>query len=130
MWRWLASLVLVFATWNPSGHSWLHWVLGSLSASQLGAIHFLTGAVLVAGWAIFMVATRRSLGNMGMIIVLLLVGCFLWFLSEIGLLRAQSATAVIWLAQFALATLLAVGLSWSLIWRRLSGQLEVDDSDG
>jgi hypothetical protein len=48
-------------------------------------------------------------------------------LVDLGALHPESVTTIAWPALFALATLLAVGLSRSLIWRRLSGQLEVDE---
>jgi len=57
------------------------------------------------------------------------IGTLIWFLSDIGLVHAGSASAIAWLALIALGTLLAVGLSWSHVWRRLSGQLEVDSND-
>jgi hypothetical protein len=47
---------------------------------------------------------------------------------ELGWVHADSTSAIVWLSLIALATLLAIGMSWSHIWRRLSGQLEVDDN--
>lgn len=129
LWRWLGALVLVLATWNPSGYSYVGWVRHAMGADGLSAAHFLVGAVLVAGWVVFGVATRNSLGSLGIIVGALVIGTLIWFLSDIGLVQAGSASAIAWLALIALATLLAVGLSWSHIWRRLSGQLEVDSND-
>ena len=125
--RWLASLALVLLSYNPSGRSYAHWVAGAFSESSLGPLHLFVGAVLVAGWVIFLVATNRSLGGLGTVVVALVIGTLVWLLVDLGLLQAGSATAIVWLAEIALATLLAVGLSWSHIWRRLSGQLEVDE---
>jgi hypothetical protein len=127
--RWAASLVLVMITYNPSGYSYVHWAWSAVGEEGLGAIHLFTGALLVAGWAVFMVATSRSLGTVGAILGALVIGSAVWLLADIGLVRADSTSAVLWLALFSLATLLALGLSWSHVWRRLSGQLEVDDDD-
>jgi hypothetical protein len=55
-----------------------------------------------------------------------LLGTGIWLLVDVGVLHPDSTGAITWLALFALATLLAIGMSWSHIWRRLSGQLEVD----
>jgi hypothetical protein len=41
-------------------------------------------------------------------------------------LRADSVTSVSWIILVSIAFLLAVGVSWSHLWRRLTGQLEVD----
>lgn len=128
VWRLVAALVLVMATYNPAGHSYVHWVRGAISDGGMLAAHFFVGVLLLVGWAIFLVATRRSLGTLGTFLGAALIGTGVWLLSQIGLVNADSARAITWLALISLALLLAIGLSWSHIWRRLSGQLEVDDS--
>jgi len=127
LWRWAASLALVLLSYNPAGFSYVHWVRGELGGDGLGAVHFLTGAVLLAGWAVLLVATQRSLGAVGAVLGAAVIGGAIWLLVDLGLVSTESTTAIVWLALIALATLLAVGLSWSHIWRRMSGQLEVDD---
>jgi hypothetical protein len=127
LWRWAAALVLVFASYNPSGRSYFHWAKAALGGAGPEPVHYFVGVVLVAGWTIFIIATERSLGALGSIIGAALIGTGIWLLVDIGLLRAESMSTITWLALFALATLLAIGLSWSHIWRRLSGQLEVDE---
>lgn len=127
LWRWAASLVLVFASYNPSGWSWFHWAKNAYDGVGLGPLHYFTAIILVAGWTMFIVATQRSLGMLGTVIGTALIGTGIWLLVDVGILKAGSMQAVTWLALFALATLLAIGLSWSHIWRRVSGQLEVDD---
>jgi len=127
LWRWGLSLVLVFATFNPSGWSWLHWARTAFDGDGLGPVHYFTGVILLAGWALFIIATQRSLGKLGTIIGAAVIGTGIWLLVAVGVLSAGSVNAITWLALFALATLLAVGLSWSHVWRRMSGQLEVDD---
>jgi len=129
VWRLLASTVLVIATYNPSGASYVHWVASAFSSQGLGAVHVFFGVLLLTGWTIFGVATRNSLGTLGTILGAALIGTAVWLLSRLGLVHADSMSAMTWLALISLAMLLAVGLSWSHIWRRLSGQLEVDDND-
>jgi hypothetical protein len=113
LWRWAAALVLVFATYNPTGTSYFHWVKAAFGGEGLDALHYF-------------VATERSLGALGSIIGAALLGTGIWLLVDVGVLHPDSTGAITWLALFALATLLAIGMSWSHIWRRLSGQLEVD----
>jgi ABC-type Mn2+/Zn2+ transport system permease subunit len=81
----------------------------------------------LVGWTVG-VATRNSLGTLGTLLSAALIGTGIWLLTRIGVVHADSASAITWLALVALAILLAIGLSWSHIWRRLSGQLEVDDN--
>lgn len=128
LWRWAAALALVFATYNPSEKSYYHWVKSALGDNGLEPLHYFLGVILVAGWTIFIIATERSLGALGSIISAALLGTGIWLLVDIGVLHAESMNTVAWLALFALGTLLAIGLSWSHVWRRLSGQLEVDDN--
>lgn len=130
IWRLLASVVLVFATYNPSGVSYVHWLASAFSSQGLGAVHVFFGVLLLTGWTIFGVATRNSLGTLGSILGAALIGTGVWLLSRLGLVHADSLSAMTWLALISLAILLAIGLSWSHIWRRLSGQLEVDDNNG
>ena len=129
LWRLLAAFVLVFVTFNPSGYSYLHWVKIDFSDKGLSAAHFFVGVILLVGWAIFVIASRRSLGTLGTILGVALIGTGIWLLVDLGLIHVGSTTAITWLALITLAILLAIGLSWSHIWRRLSGQLEVDEID-
>ncbi len=129
VWRLLASLILVISTYNPGGYSFYHWLDNALAGAGLQAQHVFVGVILLTGWVIFGVATRRSLGSLGLVLGAALIGSGFWLLVQLGLIRADSANAMTWLGLIALAILLAIGLSWSHVWRRLSGQLEVDDSD-
>jgi len=129
LWRMVAALVLVLLTFNPSGYSYIHWVKHAFSGEGLQAVHFFTGIILLVGWSIFVIATRRSLGTFGTALSATLIGTGIWLLTDIGIIQVGSATTVTWLVLIALAILLAAGLSWSHIWRRLSGQLEVDEVD-
>lgn len=126
LWRWVAGLALVFATYNPSQKSYFHWVKNALGAEGLEPLHYFLGVILLAGWTIFIIATERSLGALGSIIGAAFLGTGIWLLVDIGVLHAESVNTIAWLALAALGTLLAIGLSWSHLWRRLSGQLEVD----
>ena len=126
LWRWAAALALVFATYNPSGKSYIHWVKASFSGEGLEALHYFVGVILIAVWATFIIATERSLGTLGSIIGAALLGTGIWLLIDMGVLHPDSTSSIAWLVLFGLATLLAIGMSWSHIWRRLSGQLEVD----
>jgi len=129
VWRFLAALLLVMATYNPSRHSYLAWVTAATPENPHGPEHFVAGVVLLIGWAILVVATQRSLGTVGLILGGGFLGSMVWLLSDIGWLDISTVTAATWVAIFCVAALLAVGLSWSHVWRRLTGQFEVDDGN-
>jgi hypothetical protein len=129
LWRFVAALVLVLLTYNPSGESASHWVSAALGASQFGPLHLLLVAVLLAGWAVFWIATWRALGFLGVMLATLVLGAITWLLADIGLVKTDSASAVTWIALVCLAALLAIGVSWSHLWRRITGQFNVEDVD-
>ena len=129
LWRFVAALALVLTTFNPSGHSAYHWVTAAIGISDFGPLHLLLVGVLLAGWAIFWVSTWRSLGPFGFTLAGVILGAIIWFLFDIGLLESHSVSAITWIALIALAAVLAVGVAWSHLWRRMTGQFNVEDVD-
>ncbi|HEY7776763.1 MAG TPA: DUF6524 family protein, partial [Kineobactrum sp.] len=55
-----------------------------------------------------------------------LFGSIIWLFVDIGWLTLDASGTISWLALLLLSILLAVGISWSHIRRRLTGQLDVD----
>lgn len=125
--RILGPLIVVLATYNPSGYSFYTWFTDALAAGGLGGIHFLALAVLVICWSILLVATWNSLEPYGVILICALLGAIVWVLIDWGLLQADSGNAIAWIVLVCGAIVLAVGLSWAHIWRRLTGQYSVED---
>lgn len=130
LWRFVAALVLVLLTYNPSGQSAWHWISSAVSESAFGPLHLLLVGVLLAGWAVFWIATWRALGTLGVVLAAIILGAIIWLLFDIGLLESHSVSAITWIVLVALAAVLAVGVSWSHIWRRVTGQFNVEDVDG
>ncbi|MCC6772153.1 MAG: hypothetical protein IT360_13255 [Gemmatimonadaceae bacterium] len=126
--RIVAAGVLVFATFNPEGQSYYHWAIAPLlrDAGSFGATKFLAGAVLVAGWVVYLQATRRSIGWMGALLVATITGGVIWLLIERGMVTASSGRGMAHVALIALSVVLGVGMSWSHFSRRLSGQADTD----
>jgi Family of unknown function (DUF6524) len=129
LWRFLAALVLVLVTFNPSGHSAWHWTVSAIGSSSFGPLNLLLLALLLIGWVIFWVATWRALGTLGVVLAGLLLGALIWLLFDIGLLKSHSLSAITWIALVCLAFVLALGVSWSHVWRRFTGQINVEDVD-
>jgi hypothetical protein len=119
------ALVLVFATYNPSAYSYYDWVAGSLP--DYSALLIFAGVVLLIGWTILLRATLRSLGPFGLLLAIAFFGVLLWLVVDVGLLPADSTQAITYLVLIALSGVLATGVSWSHVRRRISGQADVDD---
>ena len=129
LWRLVAALVLVLLTYNPSGHSAYHWITSAISNSDFGPLHLLLVAFLLIGWVIYWIATWRALGTLGVALAALVLGAIIWLLFDIGLLESRSVSAVSWISLICLALVLAIGVSWSHVWRKLTGQINVEDVD-
>lgn len=125
--RWLFAFVLLTATYNPTEYNYARWV--NDHGSQNLSIAVLAGLVLLVGYIIYLRATLRSIGALGMTLVLGLVAAILWVMQDFGLISLQDPTVNTWIALVALATVLGIGLSWSHVRRRLSGQADMDDVD-
>ena len=127
LWRWGLCLVLVLATFNPSGFSYYAWVMGGGGALPM---RVLTGIVLLAAYAFVVHATWESLGPFGVGISVAFFAAVIWVLVDFGLLSLDSISIVAWIAVVAAATILAIGMSFSLVRRKLTGQVDGDDVDG
>ncbi|MGW8246854.1 MAG: DUF6524 family protein [Acidiferrobacterales bacterium] len=123
--RFLFGLILVFATYNPESHSYLHWIKGSFP--QISAVQAFIGVVLLIGWAVFIRAAMRSLGAIGLVLALAFFGTLIWLMVDKGIIPADSIRAITYIVEFVLAAILSTGLTWSHVRRRLSGQMDTDD---
>ena len=127
-WRFLFALLLVFLTYNPSGYSYVHWLRASLS--DFTPILAIAGVVLLIGWAMYLRATWASLGPFGAVLAVAFFGVIVWLMVDIGMVQTGSLQAIAWLAEFILAGVLAAGMSWSHIRRKISGQYDTDEIEG
>jgi hypothetical protein len=126
--RFLLALVVVLATYNPSGLSYVHWLREALETGAAGPIHAFAGVVLAIGWTVLVVASVRSLGPVGMALAAALVGTLVWWLSDAGVLPTGSASAITWIALVCLAGVLSLGVAWGHVWRRITGRVVDEDA--
>ena len=123
--RFIAALVLVFASYNPEQVSYFHWVRDNLN--DISPLIVFAGVVLLIGWTIFIRATVRSLGAFGLFLAFAFFGALIWLIVDAGLVPIDNIRVLTYIAQVVLCGVLATGLSWSHIRRRLSGQVDTDD---
>jgi len=122
--RFIAALFLVFATFNPSTYSYYHWVINRGDSSL--PLLLIAGIALLIGWVIFLRATMRSLGLIGVGLLVALLACFVWLAIDFNVVSLGSQVFV-YIMLIICSLVLAVGMSWSHIRRRMSGQADVDD---
>ena len=124
--RWLAAFVLLAATYNPTNLSYVRWALDNWN-DQLPLVVFI-GLVLLIAYVLFLTAVLRGMGTVGVVLVLAVLAAFVWVLWSYGWLSLENPSANTWIALVLLSIVLALGMYWGILWRRMSGQLEVDDS--
>ncbi len=125
--RWVCALVLLAATYNPTDYNYTRWVMTGWE-EQL-PLKVLGGLVLLIGYIIYLRATVRSIGIFGMILILAVAATLVWVAFDFGWLDLSDPSFNTWLGLVVLSIVLAIGLSWSIVRRRISGQADVDDID-
>ncbi|KZY32948.1 MULTISPECIES: DUF6524 family protein [unclassified Oleiphilus] len=123
--RFVFALLLVLLSYNPSTFSYYHWLLSSISEPTPWLA--LSAVALIIGWVIYVRATLKSLGPVGLTLAALLVAIIIWALIDIGLISISEPSAFVWLLEIFISAILCLGMSWSHIRRRLSGQVDVDE---
>lgn len=123
IWGWaLFTLVLVYATWNPTGYSMTEYVMWS---DGRRAVRFFVAVVLLAVYAFYLHETFLTFNYKGAIIFVLFVAGVLWLAVDFGVLSAASTGAWRWLAPGIFALLLTVGLQGNRIYRNATGRVPV-----
>jgi hypothetical protein len=132
--RLLVALLVVYGTWNPYGVSFYHWAIAPVVAGSAPdgslAVRFLAGAVLLAAWVVLLQATRRSLGLGGAALAAAVTGGVIWWLIERQLVSARSGRGIANVVLIVLSLVLTVGMAWSIVSRRLTGQVDTDVTEG
>ncbi len=126
--RWLGAFGLLAVTFNPTQWNYVRWVERSW-AEQMPLAIFL-GLLLAVGYMIYVVATLRSIGAFGVVLVAAIIGAGLWVLYDWGWLSLANPSVNLWIGILVLSLVLGIGLSWSILRQRLSGQASVDEIEG
>lgn len=125
--RWLAAFVLLALTFNPTDLNFVRWAQDAWNSQTPFVV--LAGLVLLTGYIIYLRATFRSIGAFGMGLIAAIFAALVWVLIDMGILDLANRSLNMWLGLLALSLILGIGLSWSIVRRRLTGQTDVDDID-
>ena len=125
--RWIFALALVLGTYNPTQWCFYNWA--SAESTTFGPVVAIVGIVLLIGWIMFLRATFMSMGWLGITLGAALFGCVVWLFVDLGWLTLDSEGTIAWVVLMILSLILAFGMSWSHIRRRMSGQFDVDEKD-
>jgi hypothetical protein len=123
IWRVVFAVALVLLTFNPSGHSFYHWL--TLPPTGITAAKAFVGILLLIGWVFCLRTARVALGMLGLVLGAALLGTGVWLMVESDWIDLSGANAMTWVVLVIVGALLGLGLSWSLIRSRTTGQVEV-----
>lgn len=123
--RWLGAFALLAATFNPTPWNFIRWAEANF-ATQMPLTIFI-GLLLGICYLVYITATLRSIGGFGIILIAAVFASLLWVLYDWGVLALGNTALNVWLGILALSLVLGIGLSWSILRQRMSGQATVDE---
>jgi hypothetical protein len=94
--------------------------------ASITAVKAFVGALLLVGWVICIRTAFVSLGALGLLLSVLVLGTLVWMLRDYGILNPDNPSLLSWVTLIVIGIILGVGLSWSLLRARMTGQVEVD----
>jgi H+/Cl- antiporter ClcA len=85
--------------------------------------------IILISWVVFLRATMSSLGKIGLALTVGFFAILFWLIIDLlqKWLPLQGATFFQYVLLLIVSLVLATGMSWSHIRKRLSGQIDVDD---
>ena len=117
--RMLLSLFIVFGTYNPSGRSFYHWLFADGPITP----RLLIGVVLVGTYVSLLYATWEVIGFMGMLLAVAFCVAATLMLDQGNLITLTDGTTVQLAILSTLAFTMGWGMSFSLLFARLTGIL-------
>jgi len=117
--RWLASAALVFGTYNPSGTSYYHWATATPGLTPVQAF---TGILLFGLAVAFFRTAYLSIGYVGAGMVAVLITMSIILAAGLGLVDFDQVAVTTYMIEIWITIVLAVGVGWAYLQRRISGE--------
>jgi len=124
-WRIGFAVLLVLATFNPSGHSYIHWVAADFPKVTPGEA--VVGIGLLVLWIVLWRSMMQAIGKLGFFLMAAFTAALVWLFVSWGWLDVRNATTMTWVVLVALGFILGFGMSWAIVRRELTGQASVDE---
>jgi hypothetical protein len=123
--RFIFATLVVFATYNPEGMSYYDWIKDDFPTFTV--YKGFVGVILIIGWIILLRATIGSLGAIGIILAIAFFGLLIWLIFDVFKIPTDNVRVVTYIIQIMIICVLSIGVSWSHIRRRISGQVDTDE---
>ena len=85
------------------------------------------GVILLIAWIILIRATLGSLGAFGILLAAAFFGLAIWLVIDVLGLSTDNFRVISYIIEIMLASVLSIGVSWSHVRRRISGQVDTDE---
>ena len=127
----MLAFFIVFATYNPHGWSYLHWLLAAIRADSLVELPFVifSGFLLVIAFSIYIQATLHALGTYGLLLAVGFFASLIWILIDTSFVAVGSLAVLLDLILSVIAAVLGIGMCWPDLQHRLTGQSDADDEE-
>ena len=125
--RFVFAIIVVFVTYNPEGVSYFNWVYDELP--EFSVLKAFTGIVILIAWIILIRATLGSLGTIGIFLAAAFFGLAIWLIIDVLGLSTDNFRVIAYIIEIMLASVLSIGVSWSHVRRRITGQIDTDELD-
>lgn len=120
--RWGVSLFIVFASYNPAGYSYYHWVARTEMVDGYLSLKIAAGVLLATSYLVMARISRSAVGTIGFITALVAAALFSYGVISLTSPGTRWAEVARYMHLVSLATALAVGVSWAQMKHRLIGQ--------
>jgi hypothetical protein len=125
--RFVFAIVVIFSTYNPEGASYYHWVYEAIP--EFSVLKAFIGVIILIAWIILIRATLGSLGTIGIILAAAFFGLAIWLVIDVIGLSTDNSRVISYIIGIMLASILSIGVSWSHVRRRITGQIDTDELD-
>jgi hypothetical protein len=125
--RFVFAIIVVFSTYNPEGTSYYHWVYEAIP--EFSVLKAFIGVIILIAWIILIRATLGSLGTIGIILAAAFFGLAIWLVIDVIGLSTDNSRIISYIIEIMLASVLSIGVSWSHVRRRITGQVDTDELD-
>lgn len=125
--RWLFAFMLLALTYNPTQWNYVRWCMNNYAQEQ--PLPVLLGLLLFIWYIIYLRATFRSIGTVGVITVLAVVAALVWVLYDWNMLKANNPDVITWVAILAVSIVLGFGLGWPIVQGMVTGQPYADKAN-
>ena len=115
--RWIYAFVLIAVTYNPTSFNYISWAQDNYT-QELPMTVFL-GLIIGLGYSISLRTIFKAAGRLGTLALFTVMLALLWVLDDRGLLMPGDDPLYVWLGILCFSGLLAIGLSWELVRRKV-----------